>query len=115
MKKYQKHIAVAVLLLVVYFVFFHKKKDLPAPPSDLDLPPNGSGYSKPDNPDMAASIGKTPALKMKRDVVLMKQPIDKTPTTAGRWYGRDRQAAIRAHYETGCTFVEGPNGTYGCF
>jgi len=114
MKKYKKQIAVAVILALAYYFFFYKKasdnilseddKDQlsadPGPKEELPVDPTAKGTS---------------ALNMKQSVIMHRPPINHIPTTAGKWYGRDRGAAQQASRDTGCTYVEGPNGTYGCF
>ena len=117
MKKYQKPLLIAALLALIYYFFFYKKDDTEVLDENLDDfmvdPPKPSG--DPEIEYDAAGKGSKNQLKMKHSMVLLKPAIDHTPTTAGRWYGRDRGAAERAHYDTGCNFIEGPNGTFGCF
>jgi len=117
MKKYKTYIATLLVLALVYYFFFYEKEDVadgggglgPAEKSDDEVADKlSSAYAD----KSRSNVGQLPLSLEKR---IGKIPLNTTPSGAGRWYGRNRKAALKAHYATGCDFVKGQNGTFGCF
>lgn len=116
MSKYKKHIAVLVVLALAYYFFFYKKsEDVVYLDGDLDLDSDISTKPGSNLPKAEPSKTKGGQLPISVEKRMVKMPVNSVPTNAGKWYGRNYQAAAAAARDTGCTVISGANGTFGCF